>query len=438
MKKETEIKIQMKQSHFEKLFIEGKYHSLMEELQGYLKEDPDHVDCLLKVAVVYREMGNYSLSESAYVKIIELMPNHPYAYSVYGELLFHVGYLDKAIKQHDKALSLEKNYHHALYGKGHAFLKKLNYKEAVDCFKLALKSQPDSEQLITSIAGCYTKLKLHKEASEAYKSIALKKYKNYIENTNYYLESLLLSGNKSSFYNALNETISNNILSPKTASISSHASVRYEEEDKYSFCSQPLNHIYKRNLIDDNILNKKDINSVIELSNIGFIATRRQDLLEGGKQTTGNFFEEDKVSTNGIIQNFLEIINNEILKYKAFFPNECELIKSFPKYYDVRGWLIQIESAGFLKPHIHKTGWLSGSIYLELPQNRVQEEGNIKFSTEGMDYPTDGKLFPQKIIDLNLGDIVLFPSSLFHSTIPFNSKQKRITLAFDIIPKNQQ
>jgi len=30
--------------------------------------------------------------------------------------------------------------------------------------------------------------------------------------------------------------------------------------------------------------------------------------------------------------------------------------------------------------------------------------------------------------------LVLFPSSLFHATIPFNANQQRITLAFDIIP----
>ena len=72
---------------------------------------------------------------------------------------------------------------------------------------------------------------------------------------------------------------------------------------------------------------------------------------------------------------------------------------------------------------------------MSLPSNRHGDEGNIRFSTDGMDYPKDGKLFPMKIVDLDLGDIVLFPSSLFHSTIPFNSNQRRITLAFDVIPR---
>ena len=32
------------------------------------------------------------------------------------------------------------------------------------------------------------------------------------------------------------------------------------------------------------------------------------------------------------------------------------------------------------------------------------------------------------------GDIVLFPSSIFHHTLPFNSEENRVTLAFDVYP----
>jgi len=33
-----------------------------------------------------------------------------------------------------------------------------------------------------------------------------------------------------------------------------------------------------------------------------------------------------------------------------------------------------------------------------------------------------------------VGDIVLFPSSLFHRTIPFSAAQDRICIAFDVAP----
>ena len=61
---------------------------------------------------------------------------------------------------------------------------------------------------------------------------------------------------------------------------------------------------------------------------------------------------------------------------------------------------------------------------------------SIKFSLDGGIYPKKNHDFPEKIVNLETGDIVLFPSSIFHSTIPFSSKKNRITLAFDVRPKD--
>jgi hypothetical protein len=36
-----------------------------------------------------------------------------------------------------------------------------------------------------------------------------------------------------------------------------------------------------------------------------------------------------------------------------------------------------------------------------------------------------------------VGDIVLFPSSLFHRTIPFESNEQRICIAFDLKPASK-
>ena len=84
---------------------------------------------------------------------------------------------------------------------------------------------------------------------------------------------------------------------------------------------------------------------------------------------------------------------------------------------------------------MHKEGWLSGSLYLERPEKNEEHDGDIIFSLHGSNYPLNNKNYPSNIINIDKGDLVLFPSSLFHATIPFSSNKKRITLAFDIIPK---
>ena len=67
-------------------------------------------------------------------------------------------------------------------------------------------------------------------------------------------------------------------------------------------------------------------------------------------------------------------------------------------------------------------------------KNKKKVDGDIIFSLHGSNLPTDGKSFKTETVNIEKGDIVMFPSSLFHATHPFESDDKRITLAFDIIP----
>ena len=75
-----------------------------------------------------------------------------------------------------------------------------------------------------------------------------------------------------------------------------------------------------------------------------------------------------------------------------------------------------MNSGGNLAPHMHKEGWLSGSTYLQRPKKKLSNDGDIEFGLHGGDYPSEGKEYPSKIVDINKGSIVVFPSSLFHST----------------------
>ena len=97
--------------------------------------------------------------------------------------------------------------------------------------------------------------------------------------------------------------------------------------------------------------------------------------------------------------------------------------------------MIDLKTGGSLKPHMHKEGWLSGSLYLSRPKRVRNNDGDIVFSLHGSNYPKEEKLFNEVVFSIEKGDMVLFPSSLFHATIPFTSDEKRITLAFDIMPK---
>jgi len=94
-----------------------------------------------------------------------------------------------------------------------------------------------------------------------------------------------------------------------------------------------------------------------------------------------------------------------------------------------------MNSGGKLSAHMHETGWITGSIYINIPPKSMADSGNLVVCLEDPQYTTNENFESQKIIDVTTGSLYLFPSSLLHYTIPFESTEDRIVLAFDVVPK---
>ena len=87
---------------------------------------------------------------------------------------------------------------------------------------------------------------------------------------------------------------------------------------------------------------------------------------------------------------------------------------------------------GYQDLHIHPGGWVSGVIYLKVGPALLNKEGAIEFTLSGKHY--DHPSSRTKIHRPSVGDIVLFPSSLHHRTIPFSLDEDRIVVSFDLRP----
>ena len=92
-----------------------------------------------------------------------------------------------------------------------------------------------------------------------------------------------------------------------------------------------------------------------------------------------------------------------------------------------------MKSGGELAAHIHEAGWISGSIYINIPAKSQTDSGNLVVCIDNEKFQS-GEAGGENI-DVFTGAMCLFPSSLLHYTIPFESEGERIVLAFDVIPK---
>lgn len=102
--------------------------------------------------------------------------------------------------------------------------------------------------------------------------------------------------------------------------------------------------------------------------------------------------------------------------------------------YAVHGvWSIRMEAGGRHIDHVHSQGWISSACYISLPENAPGKEGWLKFGEPGlaMSSPCPAERF----FEPAPGRLALFPSYMWHGTVPFSSPGARLTFAFDLIPE---
>ena len=99
-------------------------------------------------------------------------------------------------------------------------------------------------------------------------------------------------------------------------------------------------------------------------------------------------------------------------------------------------WSSRLHDCGFHTNHVHPKGWISSAYYVALPDAIERPEGNegwIKFGEPafacGLDEPI------RRMVQPLSGRLVLFPSYMWHGTLPFHSSQSRTTIAFDVVPQ---
>jgi Flp pilus assembly protein TadD len=108
-----------------------------------------------------------------------------------------------------------------------------------------------------------------------------------------------------------------------------------------------------------------------------------------------------------------------------------------PQHWQLRIWATVLDTSGYQDPHNHPSGWLSGVYYVQVPPgvglDESDQAGWIEFGRP------DPFLRPATMPDLRTvqpreGLMLVFPSYLWHRTIPFTGNTPRISIAFDVIP----
>ena len=359
-------------------------------LKRCIELKPNFIEAYINLANTQSENNHFKDAERSLKKCIELKQNFIPAHYNLGNLLKKLGRLDEAMTSYNYLLKLKPSYKPALLGRGQIFFIKKKFDQALNDFDNCNTSESRARALIT----------------------------------------LYNSGNIDEIYQRINNNAKLDEKNLRVAAFSSFISHKENKETKNNFCKNPLEFLYFSNLsshlknsdkfIDDLIDQIKHINASWEPSNKTTIK---------GFQSTKNLFVDSK----GKIKDLQKIIIDELQKYNLKFKDKsCLFINEWPLKKNLFGWHVILQQQGYQDPHIHPAGWLSGVIYLKVVPSLEKNEGAIEFSLNAQNY-SDVKS-PKFIHQPKKGDIVFFPSSLHHRTIPFTTNTDRIIISFDLLP----
>ena len=155
--------------------------------------------------------------------------------------------------------------------------------------------------------------------------------------------------------------------------------------------------------------------------------------LRHGAQT----FQKLTGSSDPAIKGFFEAIDAPVREHMAKLGSGADPHRSRNTgEYGVDGaWSVRLNPGGFHKDHFHSQGWLSSAFYVETPEaalDREDRQGWLRFGQPPI--ATVPPLLADHHVRPKPGRLVLFPSYMWHGTVPFTTDESRLTMAFDALP----
>ena len=428
-KKAISIESDLAEAHYNLGFTLHELARLEEAEASYKKAiliKPEYLEAHNNLGITLQELGRLKEAEISYKKAIAIRPDYFQAHGNLGITLHELCRLREAEISYRKAIAIKPEYAEAHSNLGNTLQELGRLEEAETSYKKAISIKPEFAQAHYKLGILLYEKERYDQATKILKLI---KYKN---NQSYLLRCLYLQNKEVEFYELLDYLIGQGDVDPIIGSLTCRAEIKYGLIKPNSFCQDPFKYVLKIDLSKSHDFINTFINPVTTIFKQNKRPYRLQKLLTNGSQTPGNLFDIERDLT-GEIEKTIRI---EIEKYRTYFKDSEEgFIKKWPAEYSLKAWLISMKSGGKLRPHMHENGWISGSVYINVPPKSNTNSGNLVVCVDDQDYLVDGKTSHEKIIDVTTGSLCLFPASLLHYTIPFESEEERIVLAFDVVPK---
>lgn len=162
-----------------------------------------------------------------------------------------------------------------------------------------------------------------------------------------------------------------------------------------------------------------------------------EQTLRGGTQTHGDLFDRLEPEIGELVAGVKECVQDYIARI-PFHESHPLLSRRSGNFAFAASWSVRLGARGYHTMHVHPLGWISSAYYVQVPPEISSSDvsgGGIKFGEPDINIGVHGAA--RRSIQPAVGRLVLFPSYMWHGTVPFIAGDARMTVAFDVVPVGQ-
>jgi len=332
------------------------------------------LEALLRRGGAYAKGKRFGEAAEDFKMVTQIAPTHPAGWHNLGNVLLHMKNAEAAVAAFRKAEELEPKSPNVAYALGRGLLFTGAFDESVDCLKSAVATAPAQLQFLSYLILALRHAGRREEADDL-------------------------------------EGINDMIISVRPEPPEGFASI-----DEWNAALRE--EIVKHPALTSDFKNRATRNG-----------SKLDDLFG---RNLSPIFEKFEAQIRGGFEDALAMMPR-----KPGHPLPLEMPQGYQPYM----WTNVMHDGGHQVAHNHPRGWFSGCYYCDLPDcvetSGDAQEGWIEFGGSAYDYP-EPENAPKRQIKPEGGLLVVFPSYIFHRTIPFSSDQLRISCAFDAKPLEQR
>ena len=417
-------------------FKAGDLAAAEQNLSDSVAVSPDSASVHFHLAAIHHARMRHVDAIAEYDKSLALDATQAGVWRHRGDAHQYLSEHKKAVADYREAIRLLPVFAAAHHGLGVSLLHVEDFEGAEQAFRETLRLQPDHSPAQTNLANTLRGAGRLDEAREILKR-CVQRGQNKAANLCYLGATCLEAGHPGEAFEALKESLDLNPYDRRQLAYMTAALqiLGRKTEAAKVFDFDTLLRRY-RSETPPAYVSADDFHRALasHVHNFPTLAWERPGNTTRGGDQTGNLMDGEL----GPVGQLISPIDDAIRKYLAELPQDPThpyLAWKMDRWRLV-AWGVILGSGGYQDSHVHPDAWLSGVYYVKVPEEISASEhaGWLEFGRppERLGQATDPLVRLEKPV---AGEIVLFPSYYYHRTIPFESDQQRISIAFDVQPK---